>query len=440
MSTLPKPLAGGLLMRWATKEDIEALAQFNINVHSDNPEQPEAWLGEWTRDLMNGRHPTTTASDFTVVTDENDGGKIVSSMNLISQIWAYDGIPFAVGRPELVGTHSDYRRKGLVRAQFDAIHTKSATRGELIQAITGIPWYYRQFDYEMAVDLGGGRNYFWDRTGNTAKLKDNEFTFRPAQADDIPHLQQLYESHNQTNLIYRIRSEEEWQYELFEPHRDSPYSRQVELVETAVSQKVVAYVEFKLWGQRFVLRELGVKPGYSWRPIVQAIMARFKAKADKLNKEREKPIAYLSFSMGQAHPAYEAADPQLEKTFSSYAWYIRLADVPSFLRHITPVLEERLASSILVNHSGKHRFNFFRSNMELIFENGRLKSVAPYKAKNLMDADAYFPDFTFLQLLFGRRSHQELKAAYPDCYMNADTAVLCNILFPKKASYIVGLG
>jgi hypothetical protein len=36
-------------------------------------------------------------------------------MNLISQIWAYEGIPFGVGRPELVGTLPEYRNRGLVR-------------------------------------------------------------------------------------------------------------------------------------------------------------------------------------------------------------------------------------------------------------------------------------------------------------------------------------
>jgi hypothetical protein len=105
---------------------------------------------------MRGDHPTTSASDFTVVVDENADGKIASTMNLISQTWVYDGpsggIPFALGRPELVATDEAYRRRGLVRMQFEAIHAKSAARGEMVQAITGIPWYYRQFGYEMCVD------------------------------------------------------------------------------------------------------------------------------------------------------------------------------------------------------------------------------------------------------------------------------------------------
>ena len=62
-----------------------------------------------------------------------------------------------MGRPELVGTDPDYRRQGLIRAQFEVLHQWSAERGELALGITGIPWYYRQFGYEMCLLRGGGR-------------------------------------------------------------------------------------------------------------------------------------------------------------------------------------------------------------------------------------------------------------------------------------------
>ncbi|MEJ2748219.1 MAG: GNAT family N-acetyltransferase [Anaerolineae bacterium] len=162
---LPKMLGDNLLLRWGKPEDAEELGQFNVRIHSDNPENPETFLAHWTRDLMNGRHPTTKADDFTVVVDQNTG-KIVSSLCLIGQTWAYDGLEFTVGRPELVGTDAAYRRRGLVRAQMEVIHAKSATHGHTVQAITGIPWYYRQFGYEMGLDLGGSRQFFWYRKGN----------------------------------------------------------------------------------------------------------------------------------------------------------------------------------------------------------------------------------------------------------------------------------
>src|SRR5712691_11396345 len=113
-------------------------------------------------------------------------GAIVSSMNLISQTWVYDGIPFGVGRPELVGTSLEYRYRGLVRAQFEVIHQWSTERGERLQAITGIPWYYRQFGYEMALNLGGGRVGY---RPHIPELKDGEpepYRVRPATAADLP--------------------------------------------------------------------------------------------------------------------------------------------------------------------------------------------------------------------------------------------------------------
>ena len=49
---------------------------------------------------------------MTLVEDTRTG-QVVSTMCLIPQTWTYAGIPFAVGRPEAVATHSDYRKRGL---------------------------------------------------------------------------------------------------------------------------------------------------------------------------------------------------------------------------------------------------------------------------------------------------------------------------------------
>ena len=213
---------------------------------------------------MRGDHPTTSAGDFTIVVDENADDQIVSSMNLISQVWLYEGIPLGVGRPELVATDPNYRRRGLVREQFAAVHAKSAARGELVQAITGIPWYYRQFGYGMALDLGGGRDFLWDRPGNDKTVEEEAYQIRPAKLADWPILQTLYEAHNRGSLLSRARDEASWRYELTIPHPTSMYARHFYLVETAASNpQPVAYVEYKHFRKSYFVRELGVLPGQS---------------------------------------------------------------------------------------------------------------------------------------------------------------------------------
>ncbi len=145
LSQIPIDLGDNLKLRFATPDDIDMLVEFNARLHE------AVNAGPSVRDLMSGDHPTCKASDFTVVEDTKTG-KIVSSACLISQIWTYGGIPFKFGQPEYVATEPDYRRRGLVRKQFEVIHALSAARGELMLGIRGIPWYYRLFGYEMALD------------------------------------------------------------------------------------------------------------------------------------------------------------------------------------------------------------------------------------------------------------------------------------------------
>ena len=167
----PRDLGHGLILRRSTPADADPLADFNKMIFREPPAtEPDEFVAAWTRELLNGGHPTFNTGDFTIVA-EAASGRIVSSLCLISQTWTYDGIPFGVGRPELVGTEPEYRKRGLVRAQFEVMHALSAARGELVQAITGIPFYYRQFGYEMALDLGGGRQ---GSAANVPKLKDGD--------------------------------------------------------------------------------------------------------------------------------------------------------------------------------------------------------------------------------------------------------------------------
>jgi predicted acetyltransferase len=436
----PRDLGDGLVLRWGTPADAEELGVFNVRLHSDDLEEPEEFLANWTHNLMGGGHPTTGAGDFTVVVDEKNGSKIVSSMNLISQTWTYDGIPFGFGRPELVATDDNYRRRGLVRAQFEAIHARSAAKGELVQGITGIPWYYRQFGYEMALELGGGRSFFWGRSGNDKRVDEEPYRLRPATPEDLPLLEELYAVHCAGSLLTRWRDAAQWRYELFEADRESPYARHVYVVETDAAT-AAGYVEYRLWKHFFIVRELGVLPGHSLRAVGLYLTRALKIQADELNQTREKPIDHISFNLGVAHPLYKALERELEQQRKPYAWYIRVPNLPAFLRHIAPALARRLAASVMPGYSGALKLNFYLAQLKVDFKDGKLVDAGPYMPEHFFDADAFFPDLTFLQLLFGYRTLDELNYARVDCYANnADAAVLLNALFPKQHSWVVELG
>lgn len=437
---LPRQLGDGIVLRWGRPGDTEALAEFNSRIHSSTAE-PDIYVANWTRELMQGGHPTTKANDFLIAIDENRGGKVVSSLNLISQTWTFGGIPFRVGRPEIVGTDPDYRRKGLVKTQFEIIHALSASRGEMVQVITGIPYFYRQYGYSMALDLSGGRRLEWHSIPKLEAGKEEIFRLRPATLLDIPALSELYNINCSTSLVSRIKDQTEWRYELSHSNEKSAAYYQFFIVETLTGE-VAGYTEVipaQSTDGPLVVRELAVRQGYSLRAVSVFLLRAFKAMAEELNKSRKEPLVAIAFSFGEYHPVYTALGNLFSRTNPPYAFYVRVTDLPAFLMLVRPVLERRLVGSVMENHTGALRLNFYTSNISLNFENGKLKEVAPYQAASYQEGDGLFPGLTFLELLFGRRSLEELRYAHPDCAANNGGGVLLDILFPRKPSHVVPL-
>jgi hypothetical protein len=119
-----------------------------------------------------------------------------------------------------------------------------------------------------------------------------------------------------------------------------------------------------------------------------------------------------------------------------YAWYLRVPDLQGFILTIAPLLEARLADSALTGYSGELKLSFYRTGLRLGFVDGRCSLIEPWKpSPQGHSGDALFPGLTFLQLLFGYRSLNELKYAFPDCSTHGDQApALLEILFPRQAS------
>jgi hypothetical protein len=447
-----RDLGDGLILRRATPEDAEALGAFNARIHSDNgPDQPDERLAAWTRDLLTRPHPTFAPGDFTLV-EEAATGRIVSSLNLINQTWAYAGIPFGVGRPELVGTLPEYRNRGLVRAQFELIHGWSAKRGHKVQAITGIPFYYRQFGYEMGLALSGGRSGFAPqvpRLGTSLRVQEGEaepYQVRAATAADVAFIAGLYDQVVVgRDLITCARTPELWRYEIEGRSPESLNAVVIRVIETSAGETVgylahIASLATGGAGNGLACVAYELKPGVSWLAVTPSVVRYLWAAGEAQGEREGKPNERFIFALGAEHPVYQAWQDRLPVARPPYAWYVRVADLPGFLRHIAPALEARLARSLAAGHSAELKLSFYRSGVRLVLEGGRLAAIEPWQPRPSDDGSAAFPNLTFLQLLFGYRGLDELRQAYADCWTNEDeTRALLTALFPRQASNVWGV-
>jgi len=436
-----KDLGAGLILRRATPDDADALAEINAKMHSDDgPDKPDERIGAWVRDLLTRPHPTFRPADFTVVEDTTTG-RIVSTLNLISQTWSYEGIPFGVGRPELVCTLPEYRNRGLIRTQFELIHQWSAERGQLVQAITGIPFYYRQFGYEMAMDLSGRRLGFQAQVPELKAGESEAYTFRPATLDDIPFLDQVYRQANRRYPLAVERDPSIWAYELSGQSSENINRNEFRIILRSDGEPI-GYLIHPWFNWRSGLAAIGyeLKAGVSWLAVTPSVIRYLWGTGGEYAKSKDEERTAFCFGLGAEHPAYQACAGRLPDVRAPYAWYLRVPDLPGFLRHIAPVLEKRLAQSIAVGHNGRLRINRFSQMLVLNFEGGELTGVDEEKRSATDYGDLALPELTILQMIFGRLSFAELHAAFPDAYFNSDEAVvLFDILFPKRHSDVLGV-
>jgi len=434
-----RDLGDGLIVRRATVADAESLADFNAEVFRDSREDgPNEFVRAWTLDLMTRPHPTCAARDFTVV-ENTVTGEIVSSLVLISQTWSYAGFEFGVGQAEMVGTHPDFRGRGLVRAQFEVVHRWSAERGQMVQAILGIPYFYRQFGYEQALEMGGSRKGYRGRVPRLKEGEEEPYRVRPATEADLSFIAWMYERGSERSLVTCVRDDAMWQYEICGRSGDSSECRQLCVVETAEGEPVgfLAHA-IRLWESTLWVRMYEVKPGISWLAVTPSVL-RYLHNTGEVYAEKDKRQEFHSFAfqLGSQHPVYEAARSWLPHECAPYAWYVRVPDLPRFLRHISPVLEKRLAESVAVGHTGELKLSFYRDGLRLVFDEGRLSSVERWMPTPADRPSAAFPDLTFLRLLFGYHTLEELTSAFPDCRADNDEArALLNALFPKEPSNV----
>ena len=436
-----RELGDGLILRRSLPADAEALADFCGHVHSDDGwDKPDLRIAAWTRDLLTKPHPTFTPDDFSVVA-EAATGRIVSTLNLISQTWTYEGIPFGVGRPELVGTLPEYRNRGLVRLQMEEVHRWSAERGQMAQVITGIPYYYRLFGYEMGLDLDGGRTGFASSMPALKEGQAESFCVRRATESDIPFLMEVYDHAAARSEIYAVRDEVMWKYEISGRSPESVSHKTWEIIERIENGEAVGFLMLPNWlvSNSVPVMRYELKPGVSWLEVTPSVIRHLWELAHT-PAENGKACSSYTFFLGQDHPVYALMGNDLPASRKPYAWYVRVPDLPAFIRHIASALEARLEKSIALGYSGEIKFNFYKRGMQLVFERGQLVTVEDWQPTPDDWGHVGFPDLTFLQVLFGYRSFQELRLSFADCWWETEThRALIDILFPRKISSILGI-
>lgn len=440
---MQRTLADNLILRSLSEgiaSDKENLSAFYVDVFTDAYGPEDKIIGNWVPDLLSEKHPSVTDEDVWVVVDPARDSRIVSALLLIPQTWRYAGVEFEVGRVELVATHKDYRRRGLIRELFNTLHERSADLGHDIQAITGIPYFYRQFGYAMAVHLGSCGIIPFGIIPDLKEDQEPDFTLRDATLNDIPQLMVWDESLRDQYLLTTRRDAHIWEYEML--HRSEKAAERLAFKIIVNKDGLdVGYVGLAYWARykhvQLFEYVVGGKSSYlaTLNDVLRGVrehgQAHFDDKEPHAIRIHSNLYGIISALMGDGRSA------AIRQTH--YAWYIRVPDLVSFLTKIKPVLEQRLEGSLAHRYTGSLKISFYkREGLVMEFEDGCIKSIKMEEIP-LEKEEAAFPFDTFLNVLFGHQPLATLGSTLADVGYNPKAFTLLNILFPQQDSYLAPL-
>jgi GNAT superfamily N-acetyltransferase len=442
-----RDLGDGLVLRWSTAEDTERIATLHSIVFRDKAEEPPNTNAiRIMHRLMNGDYPLMGPNDFGVIEDTSkEGNPVVACTSLWKHTWTYEGIPFSVGRPEMVATDPAYRNRGLIRALFEMVHERSEAEGDLVQAITGIPYFYRQFGYEYALELEDRRATPISLIPKAKEGESEPFTLREATGEDIPEIAALYNRRRASSIVSESIIRKQWLYEIeiWKEHPELGHAFNFQMIVDAAGQ-TVGFVAtdarrrsngLGVWLLEFVQ---GVNVQTAMPSVLRALHTY--GLHMELARPDVPPLSEIGLYIGTTHPVHEVLGDDLDRAKEPpYAWYVRVKDLPAFLMHIAPALEKRLATSPVVGHTGEIQLDFYRGGLRMVFEQGRLAAAEHWRVP-LYDSNASggFPPPVFLQVLFGHRSIEALRQAFPDVWVSDEARPVLKALFPTRPSFVFG--
>lgn len=139
-----------------------------------------------------------------------DGDRVVSTATLLDETVRVGDVVLPAGQVELVATDTGYEGRGLVRALMAWAHDRSRDRGHLLQVMIGIPYFYRLFGYEYAIDIPRARALREPPPG--AVVREPASALREATTADIPALVALQEAAQAPYDVAMPHPAERWRW------------------------------------------------------------------------------------------------------------------------------------------------------------------------------------------------------------------------------------
>lgn len=373
-------------VRAATADDIEGIVALQCDRNGAECDEP-------VRALL--ARADVGPSRFAVAVD---GGRVVSSLCLLSGRLRIGVATVGTDQVEYVATATTHEGRGLVRRLMALAHEWSTADGNLVQLIAGIRYFYRQFGYEYALPFAPIRLV----TPGLEPSMPAGWTVRTATDDDAADVARLqHDAQERADLAVvdeRVAGfgDGSWSVAV-DPDGRVRGSGRIGGGPPGVGEAVTVVHA----------------PAADLPAALRAVLSRATGIQERVGTTE--PVHGLT----HRHPRH-------------YSLYVRIADPLAFLAAIRPELDARLAGSPWAAAHGRVTISRYTSSIVLTFEDGAITAIEPGRGDEPSTIEVP-PDRT-TTLLLGRYRATGLAEREDDVTVAPTAAALADALFPSRTS------
>jgi len=400
---------GYVVHKPSTRDDLEQVYELMRVVFPD--ERVDALI----RRLLDYYPETTIDHVFSV----RSSGETVAALIMIPQTWVLDGVELRVAEMGCVATSPDHRRRGLQRMLNEAFDGYAIEHGFDLCALAGIPYFYRQFGYEYAVDLDHSSTLDADRIPDA----EDSLEARLFSEDDVEAASAMLDDAQSRYHVRCPRTRGVWLMQQRTGHYNGEPFKAVALTSRG---ELKAYLRYSVDASNgvLVLKEACLdSPRYAGQ-VLAYIGAACKAYGlKKVNSKQfyEDEPTRTMVGLGGVSVA-------------PYAWQVKVLDHLSLFRKLAPLFESRLRRAGYGGLCETLNLNFRKFNVAVAVENGKIVGVE--RGVDCRDRTIGLNPYVFPQLLLSHRSLRELEAAYPDVRVSDTHRPILEAMFPRGPGYI----
>ena len=395
-----------------TPEDVDKIISLNVKI-----------FGEPIKNYLEKlffEHPKKDEILCLYIKD-NNSNQIVSNLSLLPQKWEIEGLTFPICEMGVVGTLKEYRGNNLIQIINQFYEKAMEERGYLFSVIRGIHFFYRKLNYEYAFPLDD-RIFLPKNRIPTKSLK--ALKIRKAKLTDLAFIKEkYYEFHREYYVINKFNDESFIYKRLNDNYDENALSTYIlEENEKSVGYFSIGY-SYDRTGYAIFSSKLSSQQTIKLLQFVSIINNDKEQTLLNLNVNIDTFLGKSIISLGGNYRRY-------------YAWQIRIPDLKLFFEAFKPILEKRIENSELKGLTRTVIISSFSENMNLKVKNGKITNIEIIKGYPEINAcDVCIPKNFLLKLLLSDRTTDEINYIVQDAFVNPESKVLVETLFPKKISF-----